>query len=106
MAKRTLRPQHQDDIRAKIQGVQLAKMLAETALTGSYNGVEVNPVRIQAAVALLRKVVPDLASTDVTLQSKESWSESLQRIADARKEVATNATVTPITAPTSTKDAA
>jgi hypothetical protein len=96
MARRILRPHHQEDIRAKIKGAQLAEFLTELATTGLYRGNEVNPVRVTAAVALLRKVVPDLAATDMTITNRESWSESLQRIADARKADAVPADIIPL----------
>jgi hypothetical protein len=96
MARRTLRPQHTEEIRAKIKGSQLVNFLEELVSTGQYRGNEVNPVRVTAAVALLRKVVPDLSATDMSITHAESWSESLQRIADARKVDAVSAPVIPL----------
>ena len=96
MAKRILRPQHTEEVRAKIQSSQLINFLSELVTTGQYNGSEVNPVRVTAALGLLRKVVPDLAATDMSITHAESWSESLQRIAEARKADATVAPVIPL----------
>lgn len=96
MARRILRPHHQEDIRSKIKGAQLAEFLTELATTGLYRGNEVNPVRVTAAVALLRKVVPDLAATDMTITNRESWAESLQRIAEARSSSQELAPVIPL----------
>lgn len=56
MAKR-IRASHQEDIKAKIQGVQLTKLLQDHALTGEYNGIEVSQSRIDAAKFLLNKIV-------------------------------------------------
>lgn len=98
MAKRTLRPQHSDEIREKIRASQLVNVLQEYAITGLYKGQELNPARINAALGLLKKSVPDLASTDMTLTHQESYSASLQRIAEARKPDRV-ASVTPIAAP-------
>lgn len=100
MAKRTLRPQHSDEIREKIKASQLVNVLQEYAITGTYQGHELSPARINAALGLLRKSVPDLASTDMTLTHQESYSASLQRIAEARKPTQ-SASITPIAAPLS-----
>jgi hypothetical protein len=58
-----LRPRHQDEIRAKIQGTQLIKFLQEYAL-GEKKG-KVEKARITAALGLLKKVAPDLCSTEL-----------------------------------------
>ena len=52
-----LRPRHQEDIKLKIQGIQLTKLLQDHALTGFYNDVEVSQTRIDAAKFLLNKIV-------------------------------------------------
>ena len=83
MARRALRPKHQADIRAKIQGSQLIQFLKTYAFTGKYNGFEVEPKRIDAALGLLRKVLPDLSSTDATLTINATYTEVLARIAQA-----------------------
>lgn len=64
MAARTLRPRHQEEIKAKIQGVQLQIMLQEHALTGFYNGIEVSASRIDAAKFLLNKLISN-APTEI-----------------------------------------
>ena len=62
-----LRPRHQDDVRAKIQSVQLVNFVQTYALTGlDTGGHDVNPARIQAARILLDKTVPSLSSTELT----------------------------------------
>lgn len=52
-----LRQRHQDEIKAKIQASQLVNLLQDHALTGEYQGNEVNPSRIDAAKFLLNKVL-------------------------------------------------
>ena len=86
MAKRTLRPHHQEEIKDKIKSSQLVNFLTQAVLTGEYNGKEVNPVRVQAALGLLRKTVPDLAATDLNATINDSYTDTLRRIADARKD--------------------
>jgi len=57
-----LRKSHQEDIKAKIQGVHLVKLLQDHALTGEYNGVEINTTRIDAAKFLLNKIISNAAT--------------------------------------------
>lgn len=59
-----LRPRHQEEIKAKIQGGQLQNMLEEHALTGLYNGIEVSATRIDAAKFLLNKLISN-APTEI-----------------------------------------
>lgn len=63
MAARTMRPRHQDDVRAKIQASQLVNVLQNHAL-----GVteELSPSRIKAIEVLLRKSLPDLSAIELT----------------------------------------
>ena len=62
-----LRPRHQEEVRAKIQSVQLINFVQTFALTGlDTGGQEVNPARIQAAKILLDKSVASLQSTELT----------------------------------------
>ena len=60
-----LKPFHENEVRAKIQGSQLVNMLQEVALTGLYNNQNVAPERMRAAEILLRKVLPDLKAMEV-----------------------------------------
>ena len=52
-----LRPRHQEDVKAKIQAIQLINLLQNHALTGFHNDVEVSQTRIDAAKFLLNKVI-------------------------------------------------
>lgn len=52
-----IKAHHQEDIKTKIQGVQLTKLLQDHALTGEYNGKEVSQSRIDAAKFLLNKII-------------------------------------------------
>jgi hypothetical protein len=105
VAKRTLRPHHQEEIKEKIKSSQLVNFLTQAVLTGEYNGKEVNPVRVQAALGLLRKTVPDLAATDLTATIQDSYTDTLKRIADARKEASPSATILPLVATQSSDSA-
>ena len=63
MPARTLKPRHQDDIRAKIQGSQLINVLQNHAIKGT----KLNPSRITAAQILLRKILPDQTAIDASV---------------------------------------
>src|SRR4051812_12581106 len=95
MAKRILRIQHQDEIRAKIKGSQLCNLVQEYALTGKYNGVQVEPKRIDAALGLLKKLAPDLASVDSTVTVQSTFVDALKRIADADTQSHSQSSLTP-----------
>jgi hypothetical protein len=56
-----IRQSHQEDIKKKIQGVHLVKLLQDHALTGK----ELAPTRIDAAKFLLNKIVSN-APTEVS----------------------------------------
>lgn len=84
-----LKTRHQEDIKAKIQGVQLALMLQEHALTGSYNDVEISPTRIDAAKFLLNKLVSN-APNQTELSGPDGKSISL-RVAFGDDPVSTEA---------------
>ncbi len=54
---------HQEDVRKKIQAVQLVKVLQDHALN---DGSEISPSRMKAIEILLRKSVADLSAITVT----------------------------------------
>ncbi len=66
---------HQEDVRAKIQAVQLVNVLQDHALT---DDGELAPTRLKAIEILLRKSVPDLNS--ITLEGGEKPLEVVSRI--------------------------
>ena len=68
MAARTLRPRHQDDVRAKIQASQLVNVLQNHAL--GKEDKELSSSRLKAIEILLRKSVPDLSA--MTLSGDEN----------------------------------
>lgn len=60
MSARTVKIRHDDETRAKIQSSQLINFLQNHVL----NGGEVKKTQITAAVALLKKTLPDLQSIE------------------------------------------
>ena len=56
---------HQADVRTKIQSSQLINVLQEHV----FNGRELTKSQVSAAVALLRKTVPDLSQVQGTIAS-------------------------------------
>lgn len=81
MARRTLKPHHQDDIRAKIQASQLVNALTDHVL-GKH--LLTDPSQVAAALGLLRKTVPDLSSVEQTtvetMPADTDIRQSIQRI--------------------------
>ena len=65
MAKRTLRPKHQDEIREKIQVSQLINRVQDYAL-GKLDDTQVSSNRLNAIKLLLAKTLPDLSSVEMT----------------------------------------
>lgn len=57
-----LRPQHQEDVRAKIQTSQLINRLQDHAL----GVVELTKSQVSAIQILLRKTIPDLSATELS----------------------------------------
>jgi hypothetical protein len=57
-----LRPQHQEDVRAKIQTSQLINRLQDHAL----GLVELSASQIKAIEVLIRKTLPDLSATELS----------------------------------------
>mgnify|MGYP001610169437 CR=1 FL=1 len=61
MAARTVKIRHDDNTRAKIKTSQIVNRL-----TGHVLGeVEMNPSQVTAALGLLKKTLPDLATTEL-----------------------------------------
>ena len=58
---------HDETTRAQIKTTQIIKFLMEHVLDGK----EIAPTRIKAAEILLRKVLPDLSSVDLTSAQDE-----------------------------------
>ena len=80
MAKRIHKIETQEHIKSKIQGLQLARLVQEYALTGKFNNAHVEPKRVDAALGLLKKLIPDLSSTELKAQIT-SYTETLDKIA-------------------------
>lgn len=59
-----LRTYQQDEVRAKIQASQIINRLTSIAL-GEVTGDNLSP-QVTAALGLLRKVLPDLAATELS----------------------------------------
>jgi hypothetical protein len=62
---------HTEEIRAKIQSCLLIKMLEDHALLGK----EAKKSQISAAIALLRKTIPDLQSIEGSLEHRHRKHE-------------------------------
>lgn len=70
MAARTLKPHHQDDIRAKIRTIELIRYLQCGIFGTKYNGAVgipgLAPQKVRAIEVLLRKTLPDLANVELS----------------------------------------
>lgn len=64
MAARKLKPHHQEDVRSKIQASQLINYLQGHALKGT--GSKNANTRVRAALGLLAKTLPDVATIQHT----------------------------------------
>jgi len=64
MAARKLRPNHQEDVRAKIQVSNLITRVQKYAL-GELADEDISPNRLNAIKMLLNKTLPDLSSTEI-----------------------------------------
>jgi hypothetical protein len=78
MAKRTLRPRHQDEIRTKIQTTQLVKRLTSHALGKLQKGMDAT--QVSAALGVLRKALPDLTATEHSGGIALTHEEQLERL--------------------------
>lgn len=58
-----LRQNHSEEVRAKIQTSQLINVLQDHV----FNGTEIKKTQVSAAIALLRKTIPDLQSVEGSL---------------------------------------
>lgn len=91
IAKRSMSKAQKDRIRAAVIETMLLKH--------AKGATELSATQIKALEILLDRRKPKLSAVDNTVTMAESWSDSLQRIAAARKEGAQSASVTPIAAP-------
>lgn len=78
MAKRTLRPRHQDEIRTKIQTSQLVNRLTNHALGKLDKGMDAT--QVSAALGVLRKALPDLTATEHSGSVALTHEEQLERL--------------------------
>lgn len=69
-------------LRAKIDAHKLLNRLHRHIVDGE----EMSPTQVQAALGLLRKVMPELASTELT-DKREGWSDLLRRISSDKQPV-------------------
>ena len=70
---------HPDEVRAKIKTSQMINVLNAAGEGQKYMGGEVNPLQVTAAVALLKKTIPDLKQVDLqgNLEVNGSWTVKL-----------------------------
>jgi hypothetical protein len=78
MAVRT-KLRHDENTKAKIKASQLVNFLQNHVLTGS----DVKKTQITAAVALLKKVLPDLASVDGSMNVTHHHEDILAELETA-----------------------
>lgn len=80
MGARTLKPHHQDDIRAKIQADRLIAWLQAGVLGEQFQGhdVTLTTEKVAAAKALLAKCIPDLTKAELTGKDGESFNVIFQ----------------------------
>lgn len=89
---RYMKKAHKDAIRTSV---------IETMLLKNAKGLlELNASQVKSLEILLDRRKPKLTSVDSTVTMAESWSDTLRRIAEARKP-AQSASITPIAAPLS-----
>lgn len=58
-----IRDYHQDEIRAKIQASQLINRISDHV----HKGIKMSQTQLRGAEILLRKVLPDLSSTELAI---------------------------------------
>jgi hypothetical protein len=71
MAARTTRIQHDENTRKKIQSSQLINRLTNHVL----NDLDMSSTQVNAALGLLKKTLPDLKQSDVTIGAIELTHE-------------------------------
>lgn len=77
MAARTLRPRHQEDVKAKIQATQLVNLLQNHALKNA----KCSQTQIRAAEALLARAIPTLSATELTTINDDEKLDDNQLLA-------------------------
>lgn len=77
MAARTNKVRHSDEVRAKIQSSQLINFLQNHVLKGA----SAQKTQVTAAVALLKKTLPDLQSTELSGNLALSHEERVGELA-------------------------
>lgn len=75
-----LKPHHQEDIKLKIKTTQIIRRL-QKHIDGK---LELSATQVSAAQTLLRKVIPDLASTETHL-TVESMSDVLRQVSERKQ---------------------
>lgn len=88
MAARTKKIKHDEKTKDEIRGTQLINMLTQVGLTGKYNGLDVDPVRIQAArsaLPFLRSTFSSVEQTVVNTADAQSEQDILSKLNDLVK---------------------
>jgi hypothetical protein len=83
MASRRIKLWLTDEWKQKIQLSMLLNRLQDHA-SGK---IEMSPTQVRAAEILLRKVAPDLSSTDATITHKTTFAEAMTRVGFADQHV-------------------
>jgi hypothetical protein len=74
--------EYQNKLRVRIKASRILEMLNDHVI----NGVEMSASRVQAGLGLLRKVLPELASTEVKAQVTH-WTDAITRVSQADQQV-------------------
>lgn len=82
VSTKRLRPHHQEDIKLKIKTIHLVHRLQKHVL----GKLDLSATQVSAAQTLLRKVIPDLASTETHL-TVESMSDVLRQVSERKQGI-------------------
>lgn len=85
-----LNPRHQEMVRQKIKASQLVNALQDHVLEGR----EMSPTAVQAALGLLKKVIPDTNASSITVTrvtKRVSYAKRLAQEEAAARRVAEGA---------------
>ena len=79
---------HQDMIREKIRGSQLVNRLENHILPDDKTGqvVDMTPTQVNAALGLLKKVIPDLRASEISGEIEAKLNGTVEFVSTSRKD--------------------